>query len=171
MNHLAAFAVVVLLSLGWSLAGAQQTSEQPVCSHDVQSLFAKALRHALVEAKDLPDFSLVHQSNSVYILDYLWGNDCIVNKNVLPASSEADYVLVSRNDLIDLASQLQTDIAYIRGGEANLSEERASISLGAAIELAPGEQRGLLCCCGGSIEFVRLNGLWEFRQWGPIYCA
>jgi hypothetical protein len=107
----------------------------------------------------------------VYVLDYLWDNDCIVDENVLPASGEANYVLVSRNELTELASQLQVDIAYVRGGEAYLSEEIASMSIGAAIELAPGEQRGLLCCCGGSIQFARVNGSWTFRQWGPIYCA
>jgi len=152
-------------------AEAQQAPAPTACSADIQNLVATALQHALEDARDLPDLPLVSEYGSIYVLDHLWGNECTLGADVLPESAAASYVLVSRDDLIELSASLGTDIAYVRGGEAMLTGSTASMWLGAALQPAAGDLRGVMCCCGGAIEFDRVDGSWEYRQWGLTVCA
>lgn len=41
------------------------------------------LKHALVDVRDLPDLPLVEQRDRVYVLNYLWGTECVVEDAVL----------------------------------------------------------------------------------------
>jgi hypothetical protein len=165
---IAAVALFVLASVG---AHAQEISESPVCSEDVQAVVAAALRHALVEARDLPDLVMVEREDAVYFLNTLWENECLVDSAVLPDAGAHSYVLGSREDPLELAASLDSSIAYVRSGEVSVMDAEASLVLAVYIQQAPEDQRPLLCCCGGSVKFLRVDGAWRFQEWGPIYCS
>lgn len=171
MNSFTAVGGAVLLVLASLCAHSQEASEPAVCSEDIQALVSAALKHSLVEARDLPDLLLIEQHDPVYILNHLWENDCLLDSEVLPDISEGGYVLVTSEELLELAVAAGSDIAYLHSGNARLAQSEASLSLRVRIQQPPGRERRLLCCCGGPIEFALIDGVWRYRRWGPILCS
>jgi hypothetical protein len=165
------FGALVFYFIGAHVSIAQEVLEAEVCASEIQDLVARSLQHALVDAQDMPSIGDARLHESTYILNYLWENECLIDASAIPRSSEYPLVLVSREELEDLAAKSTEFIAYVRGGEARVAEDQASISLGVSLQLPPGDQAGLLCCCGGRMDLSRTNDEWEFVRWGPVFCS
>lgn len=170
MKLLACILVSATLCLATSLARAQKQNPE-ACPPEVQDVLAAALTHALEDAKDLPDLGfIVQKQRTVYVLNYLWENECVIDQAVLPRSTEP-YVLVSREKLSDLAREQGEDVAYVRAGDVQIGEEEGQLSLGVSIQQVPGEEQPLQCCCGGKLMLRRSGNVWRFVEWRNIVCA
>jgi hypothetical protein len=171
MTHLANVVVLLVATLVASTVRAQPITGAETCSMEVATVMAAALKHALVDVRDLPDLSLVEQHDPVYVLNYLWGTECVVEDTVLPKSNRRTYVLFSRDEARVLANQRGQSVAFARAGEVKFAEAEASVFVGAAVQPPEGEERGLTCCCGGQMFLRREAGVWVFARWGMVGCA
>jgi hypothetical protein len=131
---------------------------------------AAAQKHALVDARDLPELLIVEQGDSVYVSGYLWGSECILKDTILPASGGRAYVLLGRDEARDLANE-RGGITFARAGDVQIAEGEASVWIGASLRPADGDERGLTCCCGGQMFLRRVAGEWVFVRWGMRLCA
>ena len=171
MTHLPRVAVFLFVTLAAFTARAQPAADPESCSIEVSAVMAAALKHALVDARDLPDLLLVEQRDPVYVLDHLGGTDCVVEDTVLPTSNGRTYVLLSRDEARVLANQRGESVAFARAGEVAFAGEAASLFVGASIRLPEGDERSLTCCCGGQMFLRREAGVWVFVRWGMKFCA
>jgi hypothetical protein len=130
-----------------------------------------AFKHALVDARDLPDLPIVEQHRPVSVLDHLWGTECLVEEAVLPTSDGQSYALASREEARELAGQRRETVALVRAGGVRFLEDEVSVWLGAFLQPAPEDERGLICCCEGEMFLRRVAGAWIFVRWGDVFCA
>jgi hypothetical protein len=171
MKRVVNVSVVLLVTLAALSVRGQPTVNPMSCSREVMEVVAAALRHALVDARDLPDLLLVEQDDPVHVSDYLWGSECLVGDEVLPTSSSRTYVLLSRDEARELANQRGEPIVFARAGDVNVVEGEASVWVGASLRPADGDERGFTCCCSGQMFLRRNAGAWEFVRWGMVLCA
>jgi hypothetical protein len=171
MKRVANVIVVLLVTLAAFSVRAQPTVKPEPCSSEVMAVVAAALKHALVDARDLPDLLIVEESDPVHVLNYLWGTECLVGDAVLPTSSSRTYALLSRDEARDLANQRGEPIVFARAGDVKVVEGEASVWVGASLRSADGDERGLTCCCGGQMFLRRAAGAWVFARWGSVFCA
>jgi hypothetical protein len=170
MKRLAIVIVVLLVSVTVLVARAQPDVDSAACSSEETAVVAAALKHALVDARDLPDLLIVERNDSVYVSDYLWGTECILKDTILPTSGGRTYVLLSRDEARDLANE-RDGITFARAGDVKIAEGEASVWVGASLRPADGDERGLTCCCGGQMFLRRDAGEWVFLRWGMRLCA
>jgi hypothetical protein len=150
---------------------AQSAVDPEACSSEIMAVVAAALKHALVDTRDLPDLLLIERNDPVYVSDYLSGTECLVGDAVLPTSSSKTYVLLSRDEARDLANQRGEPIVFASAGDVMVVGGEASVWVGASLRPADGDERGLTCCCGGQMFLRRNAGAWEFVRWGMRLCA
>ena len=170
MKRFANVILVLLVSMPVFAVRAQPAANSPACSSDVMAVVAAALSHALVDVRDLPDLLLVERNDPVYVSDYLWENECTVKDTILPTSSDRTYALLRRDEAQDLANK-RGGIAFARAGDVKIVEGEASVWVGASLQPAQGDERGLTCCCGGQMFLRREAGAWTFVRWGMRLCA
>ena len=167
---LVSVSVVLLLSVPAFPARAQPAVDSTACSREVMAVVAAALKHSLVEVRDLPDLLLVEESDPVYVSDYLWGTDCALADAILPTSTDRAYVLLSRNEAQERANA-RGRFPFVRAGDVEIAEGKASVWVGAALQPVQGAERGLTCCCGGQVFLRRDASAWAFVRWGMRLCA
>jgi hypothetical protein len=164
--------IIVLTAVAFAAPVVRGQNRVPAsCSAEIRGALAVALDHSLRVAKDLPDFGLVARQGAIYILSSVWENECLIDKSVLPRSASETYVLVSPEELADLARQRGDGVAYVRAGGVRPGTEEVRLWLGVAMQQVPGDKRPLLCCCGGEVVIKRMGDGWEFSQWKDILCA
>jgi hypothetical protein len=171
MERFANVIVVLLASIAAFAVRAQPVVNPKVCSSDVMAVVAAALEHALVEARDLPDLLIVEQSDPTYVLDYVWGTECLVETTVLPTSTGRTRTLLGRDEARDLANERGEPITFARVGDVKIVGEEAWVWVGAAVQPAKDDKRGLTCCCGGQMFLHREAGAWTFLRWLTRLCA
>jgi hypothetical protein len=171
MTSFAKVVILLCVTLAAFTVRAQSAADPESCSTEASAVMAGALEHALVDARDLPDLLLAEQRDRVYVMDYLWGTDCVVKDAVLPTSNRRTYVLLSRDEARVLANQRGESVAFVNAGEVTFAGEEASLFVGAAIRLPDGDERGLTCCCGGQMFLRREAEAWVFARWGMKGCA
>jgi hypothetical protein len=170
VTHLAKVLVLLFLTLVAPAVRAQPVADAEPCSTEVAAVVAAALKHALVDARDLPDLLLVEGLDLVYVSNYLQGTECVVEDAVLPTSSTRTYVLLSRDEARMLANQRGEHIVLARAGEVEFADGDASVIVGAILRLPEGDERDVLCCCGGQMFLRREAGIWVFARWGMKGC-
>lgn len=163
--------VALLTALSAFSVHGQPTVDPQPCSGEVMAVVAAALKHALVDARDLPDLLIVEQSDPVRVSDYLWGNECLLAPAVLPTSRSGTYALLGRDEARDMANQRGEPIIFARAGQVEVAEEEASVWVGASLRPADGDERAVTCCCGGQMFLRREAGRWVFARWGMQACA
>jgi hypothetical protein len=171
MTHLTKVVVLLVVTLAASTLRAQPVAGPEICSSEVAGVMAAALKHALVDARDLPDLLIVERRDPVYVSNYLWGTECLVEDTVLPTSNSRNYVLLGRDEARVLANQRGEAVVFARAGEVKFVEGEASVWVGASLQPPEGDERGLVCCCGGQMFLRREAGVWVFARWGMVGCA
>ena len=171
MKPVANVTVALLVALAAFSVRGQPTANPEPCSGEVIAVVAAALKHALVDARDLPDLLIVEQNDPVHVSDYLWGSECLLGDAVLPASSSRNYALLDRDEARDLANQRGEPIVFARAGDVEVVEGEASVWVGASLRPVDGDERGITCCCGGQMFLRREAGAWVFARWGMKACA
>src|SRR5262245_31498152 len=171
MKRLANVIAVLLVTVVAFSVRSQPAVNPESCSSEVTAVVAAALKHALVDARDLPDLLIVERDDPVHVSDYLWGTECVVDDAVLPTSSSRTYALLGRDEARDLANQRGERIVFAQGGEVEIVEGEASVWVGASVRPADGDERGVLCCCGAQLFLRREAGAWVFVRWGMRLCA
>ncbi|HZF30347.1 MAG TPA: hypothetical protein VE907_14610 [Gammaproteobacteria bacterium] len=174
-------AVVLFSPASWSQAGGYQ-----MCSAEIEEALAAALLLALGDVRNteflteridlnsprIPDLGVLRHGNSIYVANLVRDAKCIVDGSVLPSSPDVTFTLVSEGEILELARQPENDGAtYVSAGGVRLSENEVIVNLGVSIRPAPGDKRGLTCCCGGEMVLRHVSGKWLFERWRNVLCA
>jgi len=172
----------LLLAAGASWA--QSAGRPQRCSNEIREVVTAALQYGLGDvpqdyAQDridlkspvIPDYGILRHNGMIYIRDYLDAPECIVDESVLPRSATATFVLVDDEQIRELAQRNGEAVRYVRALEVRFLGEEAGIGLGVALRSAPGDARGLTCCCGGEMVLRRDTGRWRFVAWRNVFCA
>jgi hypothetical protein len=169
---LLAMIITSVLAVAVAPTSQAQNGGAQICAADIRAAVAAALEHSLEAAKDLPDLGvLAHERGTIYVLEYVSENDCLLDRTVLPTSATQIYVLVGREQLSKLAARTKDGVSYVRAGDVHIGGGEGRFWLGVSIQRAPGDQRPLVCCCGGLVVLRRVASQWEFQEWKNIMCA
>jgi hypothetical protein len=171
MERFANVIVVLLASLAVFAVRAQPVANPKACSSDIQAVVAAALKHALVDARDLPDLYIVEQSNPIHIFEHVWGTECVVENTALPTSAGRTYTLLGRDQARELVKERGKSITFAQAGDVKVVGDQASVWVGAAVRLANDDKHELACCCGGQMFLRRQAGAWAFLRWETHVCA
>ena len=162
---------LTLISLLSSMGAFAQTPTGS-CSLDITRSVALGLDHALEDARDLPDYGfLTDGRETIYVSSYLWENDCVVDDSVLPETSDQNFVLMSQQDLTELAARRRSDIVHVDAGDVRILGGEIRLWVRVAIQPYADSGLGLECCCGGEMVFRRNDVGWEFAEWAVTVCA
>ena len=167
MKVCAAFVLLVLFFV--PLYGVEAQEDRGELCHDlIQQLSAAALRHAFVDAEVVPDLEIAQRHEAIYVLNIGDFDGCILDQRALPGSTEQEFVLASRDELIQIeASLADSGLSYVVLSAPIIIGENGAVGLGTSTLNGQADRRG---SCGVRIEFVRVQGSWRFTGWGIRRC-
>jgi hypothetical protein len=119
----------------------------------------------------IPDLGVVRHGDSVYVASLVRDAKCLVDESVLPSSPEVTFTLVGEAEILELARRSENGVTYVSVGGVRFSETEVVVNLGVSIRPAPGDQRGLTCCCGGEMVLRHTSEKWLFERWQNVFCA
>ncbi len=177
--------IALLIALtGATAPSSWAQSDVQRCSGETRQVLAAALQYAVGDVPDdysaeridpkspvIADYGILRRNGKIYIRDSVDNPSCRVDKSVLPRSTHVTFTLVGADQLREVARPYTDGIAYVRAIEMRVSGDEAEILLGVALQLAPGDSRGLTCCCGGRMVLRRVSGKWMFEEWRSVLCA
>lgn len=171
VKRIAGLIAVMAVALAAPPVRGQPGAGRAPCSGEAVAVVKAALRHALVDARDLPDLELVERSGPVRIWSQLWGGGCLLGDAVVPAPGRRTHALVGPEEARDLANRRGGPVAFVRAGDVAVAGAEASVWLGVSLQLADGAGHGATCCCGAQMFLRRTGRAWVFSRWGEVYCA
>jgi hypothetical protein len=186
-RHMKVIARVVLLAalavVAAPLSWAQSDIRYQTCPREIGRAFASALQYGLGDVPDsyaaerfdlksptIPDYGILRSNGVIYIRDYLDDPQCTFDESALPRSANVAFTLVDETQIRELARD-EGGLAYVQAAEIHFREDEVEIRLGVAFRQRPGDERGLLCCCGGAMILRQIAGNWVFEEWRNVFCA
>jgi hypothetical protein len=184
MRLTASVGTVVVLLLCARLSSAQDAKKSQPCSAAIRDALLIALRYSVADvpidyaptvidrrSPAIPDYNVLPSAGPILVRANLDDPNCILEASVLPKPANRTFLLVDDEHIRRRARRHENGVTYVSAYRVRFGADEVIVSLGTALRLAPGDKRGLVCCCGGEMVLRRVDGEWLFIEWRNITCA
>lgn len=134
--------------------------DPPTSQETADALLAVALKRALVEAKDLPDFNLIDASPEIIVRRSIMSSPFAVRAAALPKVPGKQVLLLTREEIEARASQ-GGSVYFVVVDNLKSVRDAAEFTIGTNVAGARGDPS--LCCCVEIVRYSLLRGEWVYE--------
>ncbi len=145
---------------------------------DVKTLIYLCLERAVVNEKDIPDYSLIADKTHIYVHNVFYlenggfvtpeelnSSPVVIEENDIPAQiSGVKFCLKSKPELQDIANQSRQDFMYINFNLIIIDNEKAFIQVSNKWMVNQNSNTSYLSGGAYSCLFKKINGRWVFDK-------
>jgi len=150
------------------------TAPQPP-TNDREVIISKALRHALIDEKDIPDYSLIKNKEKIAIRKQVDpSEDSMMNfelsSHYIPKSNDVSFVLLSKEELQCIANDYG-EFVYVYISKIEINNSKASVELGTGW-VTPDNYKGIIMSGGWYKQiYTKENGNWKLEKTTDVWIS
>ena len=149
--------VGILLVAGRCIA----TKTDPATAQDAaDAVVAAALKRALVEVKDLPDFNLIDGSPEIVVRSSIMSSPFSIRAQALPKVPGKTVLLLTRDEIEARATQ-PGGVYFVTVDDLKSVGDDAEFTIGTSWAGPPDPP--VLCCCVETVRYARVHGEWRHQ--------
>jgi len=145
----------------------QQTTSPmpPIASAEMEMFVRDALRDRLM-AGDIPGIQLLRAADAkrFYVRAEVPASRVRITSRALPSMPNTELALLALAEAQEIATRSGRHVFFIAIERVHVEASKATIWLGAGLEVPPGQIK--TCCCEREALFERRDGQWSFQRWG-----